>query len=275
VSNAQITIRWNEDDQVVDIADLVVAHDRESGSTWYSEGGTDATGDSLSGSVTSSIDFTTMGDFILGTVSADNPLPVEMDDASVKLIATRVGIELHWETISEYENLLWEISRREKIGGEWEVIKKLDARGNSAEGTSYLVIDKNPSVNEIYEYMISDVSYNGVRTDHGPYEIQYEIPYDFKLHQNYPNPFNPTTRINFDLSKNGHVTIMIYNILGQKIKTLYNNEYFEAGYKTVTWNGRNDFGLEVASGMYFLRVIYRMSSNNKLFTGVKKMMVVK
>jgi hypothetical protein len=274
VTNAQITIRWNASDDVEDIADLVVAHDREGATTWYSEGGTGLTGGPSGGSVTSSINFTTMGDFILGSVSEDNPLPVEMDDASIKLTATRAGIELYWETISEFENLFWRIKRKDS-DGDCKIIKELDARGNSAEGSKYRIYDKTVKVNERYQYIIADVSYNGVETEHGPFEIRFEMPYDFKLHQNYPNPFNPTTRINFDLSKDGHVTIMIYNVLGQKVKTLYNHEYFEAGYKTVTWNGRNDSGLEVSSGIYFLRVIYRMSENNKVFTEIKKTMVLK
>jgi fibronectin-binding autotransporter adhesin len=274
VTNAQITIRWNQNDVVEDIADLVVAHDRNGATTWYSEGGTGLTGGPSGGSVTSSINFTAMGDFILGSVSEDNPLPVEMDDASIKLTATRAGIELYWETISEFENLFWRIKRKD-TDGDREIIKELDARGNSAEGSKYRIYDKTVKVNERYQYIIADVSYNGVETEHGPFEIRFEMPYDFKLHQNYPNPFNPTTRINFDLSKDGHVTIMIYNVLGQKVKTLYNHEYFEAGYKTVTWNGRNDSGLEVSSGIYFLRVIYRMSENNKVFTEIKKTMVLK
>jgi fibronectin-binding autotransporter adhesin len=274
VTNAQITIRWNESDDVEDIADLVVAHDREGATTWYSEGGTGLTGGPSGGSVTSSINFTTMGNFVLGTCSEDNPLPVEMDDASIKLTATRAGIELYWETISEFENLFWRIKRKD-MDGDWEIIKELDARGNSAEGSKYRMYDKTVKVNERYQYIIADVSYNGVETEHGPFEIRFEMPYDFKLHQNYPNPFNPTTRINFDLSKDGQVTIMIYNVLGQKVKTLYNHEHFEAGYKTVSWNGRNDSGLEVSSGIYFLRVIYRMSENNKVFTEMKKMMILK
>ena len=102
-----------------------------------------------------------------------------------------------------------------------------------------------------------------------------DIPTEYSLGQNYPNPFNPTTRINFDLSKDGRVSIIIYNILGQKVKTLADNEFYEAGYKTVSWNGRNDVGLDVATGLYFMRVIYRMSGENKVFTDVKKMMMVK
>jgi fibronectin-binding autotransporter adhesin len=274
VSNARITIRWDGQDKVSDLADLIVAHDRELGSTWYSEEGTNATGDSLSGSVTSNLNFTSMGDFILGSGSEDNPLPVEMDESSVKLVATRAGIEINWETMSEYENASWRIKRR-TIDEDWRVIDEFKGQGNSSEGAVYKITDRKAKVNNVYEYMIADVSYNGIETDHGPYEIIYEIPYDFKLHQNYPNPFNPTTRINFDLSKNGRVTIMIYNVLGQKVKTVYENEYFEAGYKSVLWNGRNDHGVEVASGMYILRVIYRMPAKNKVFVEMKKMIMIK
>ncbi|MEA1987371.1 MAG: lamin tail domain-containing protein [Candidatus Marinimicrobia bacterium] len=80
------------------------------------------------------------------------------------------------------------------------------------------------------------------------------LPEKFALHQNYPNPFNPTTNIKFDLPNAMDVQLVIYDIMGRKITTLVNN-HMEAGYKNVVWNGTNDFGSRVSSGIYIYRVI--------------------
>jgi hypothetical protein len=75
----------------------------------------------------------------------------------------------------------------------------------------------------------------------------------FQLYQNYPNPFNPTTNIEFLLSKSGQVRIEVFNILGQKVRTLV-DEHLRAGYKVVDWDGRDDSGKEASSGIYFYRI---------------------
>jgi len=81
-----------------------------------------------------------------------------------------------------------------------------------------------------------------------------EIPSEFALSQNYPNPFNPTTSIKYAISQNANVKLVVYNMLGQVVKTLVNQEQ-EAGYYTIQWNGTNDFGGKVSSGIYIYRII--------------------
>jgi hypothetical protein len=93
-------------------------------------------------------------------------------------------------------------------------------------------------------------------------------PISFGLNQNYPNPFNATTEITFNTESNGNVVLDVYNIAGQKIKTLVNDQ-FNAGSHRVIWNGSNDNGDIVSSGVYF----YKMSFNSK--TETKKMVLVK
>lgn len=80
------------------------------------------------------------------------------------------------------------------------------------------------------------------------------VPLGFTLHQNYPNPFNPTTNISFSLSKPSNVRLEIFNIRGEKVRSLTNG-YFNAGYWTAVWNGKNDNGLSAPSGMYMYRMI--------------------
>ncbi len=94
------------------------------------------------------------------------------------------------------------------------------------------------------------------------------IPKEFKVYQNYPNPFNPTTNIKYDLPKQADVKIIVYNMLGQKVRTLV-NQHMEAGYHEVTWNSTNDYGEKVSTGLY----IYRVIAGDKVT--VKKMLLIK
>ncbi len=94
------------------------------------------------------------------------------------------------------------------------------------------------------------------------------LPTTYALSQNYPNPFNPTTEIAFDLPTRTHVTLTVYNVLGQQVTTLV-NEKMSAGKYVADWNGRSSGGNEVASGIYFYRI------HTEQFTQTKKMVLLK
>ncbi len=94
------------------------------------------------------------------------------------------------------------------------------------------------------------------------------LPEVFALRQNYPNPFNPVTTIAYDIPEIANVRIDMYNILGQKVRTLVNGTH-QPGVYHVRWNGTNDFGNPLSSGMYF----YRISSEQ--FISVKKLVLMK
>ena len=79
------------------------------------------------------------------------------------------------------------------------------------------------------------------------------VPAAFELYQNYPNPFNPTTVIQYDVPKTSRVTIEIFNVLGQKVRTLVNQKQ-PAGRYRVTWDARNDNGELVTAGLYICRM---------------------
>jgi hypothetical protein len=95
-----------------------------------------------------------------------------------------------------------------------------------------------------------------------------ERPSEFDLSQNYPNPFNPTTKIEFTLAKSGFATLQIYDVLGRKVRTLVSEE-LSSGYKSVIWDGKNDDGKDVASGVYF----YQLKVGD--FSEPKKMLLLK
>jgi len=77
------------------------------------------------------------------------------------------------------------------------------------------------------------------------------VPGEAALYQNYPNPFNPTTEIRYELSSQGFVSLKVYNILGQKVRTLVNG-FKPNGAHVVSWDGKNDSGVLLSSGVYFI-----------------------
>jgi hypothetical protein len=87
---------------------------------------------------------------------------------------------------------------------------------------------------------------------------------DYVLVQNYPNPFNPSTNIAFQLPKSEHVELKIFDVNGREVRTLV-DENLHAGWHAAIWDGRNDFGRAVASGIYF----YRMRAGK--FTQIRRM----
>ena len=95
-----------------------------------------------------------------------------------------------------------------------------------------------------------------------------DLPIKTNLHGNFPNPFNPITTISFDLAVESIVSIDIFNIRGQRVKNVL-NEHFGAGYHSVDWNGTDENGRDVSSGIYF----YRMKTEE--FTGVRRMVLLK
>ena len=78
-------------------------------------------------------------------------------------------------------------------------------------------------------------------------------PAQFALRQNYPNPFNQGTMIGFTLARSGFVSLNIYDILGRKVRTLV-SEHLSSGHNSVLWDGKNNSGNDVASGIYFYRI---------------------
>ncbi len=94
------------------------------------------------------------------------------------------------------------------------------------------------------------------------------VPTDFVLKQNYPNPFNPTTTIRYAITEPTHVSLKIYNILGQEVRTLV-EDVEPAGFKSIVWDGKTNEGLSTSSGVY----IYRLQAGH--YSMARKMVLVK
>ena len=126
-----------------------------------------------------------------------------------------------------------------------------------------------------WEYWITSVDSAGNESDASEpvsvvlaSEQEAAIPTVYALHKNYPNPFNPTTQIRYDLVKSEFVSIIIYDVMGRKIKSLININQ-DAGYRSIYWNATNDLGQPVSAGMY----IYTIQAGE--FRQTKKMVLLK
>jgi cytochrome c551/c552 len=105
--------------------------------------------------------------------------------------------------------------------------------------------------------------------------VNYSLPETYTLTQNFPNPFNPTTEIQFGVPWDSKVQIIIYDIVGRKVRTLVDNPMIPGTYRA-TWDGRDDNGLGVASGVYLYRIVAKNSSGSgQDFVLTKKMILMK
>ena len=94
------------------------------------------------------------------------------------------------------------------------------------------------------------------------------IPGQFALQQNFPNPFNPSTEIRFDLAEGGYVELSVFNMVGQEVRTL-TSENMQPGYHAIIWDGTDNMGYKVSTGMYFYTI------NTSQFKDTKKMLFLK
>lgn len=191
------------------------------------------------------------------TSSLDDPLPVEL--SSFSAIAGDGHVTLHWATESEINNLQFDILRAPEQQGDYVLIGSREGQFNTNQRTEYTFTDDNVANGTTYWYKLEDVDINGVRTEHGPISATPGLPEDvvadqFKLLQNYPNPFNPVTTLQVYVPGNAGATssvnVEIYNLLGQKVKTLFEGN-LPAGLHPLTWRGDSDRGAAVPGGIYF------------------------
>ncbi|HES59488.1 MAG: T9SS type A sorting domain-containing protein [Calditrichaceae bacterium] len=234
---------------------------------------------SLTG-VTSAMDIIPEGSVPLAggtkTVNDDYSLPVELVSFTAK--GDYGFIELNWETASEIDNLGFEVERKGMEDDNYESIAsyksspELKGLGSVSYSTAYIYRDSSVIPEKEYSYRLIQYDYNGafeILTLTPSATAKEPLPAEFKLMQNYPNPFNGETTIRFALPKNAEVSLVVFNALGQKIKTILNNKPMEAGYYNYKWNGTNNSNFSVASGLYF----YQLTGGNTRI--VKRMVYTK
>ena len=234
-----------------------------------------ATGASISGDVVS---FTSVsladGYYALGAQS-DATLPVEL--TTFEVLSTRDNsITLQWITESEINNLGFILDRRTGITDWIEIASfithtELQGQGSVSHQTIYAYTDDTVMDNEVYDYRIADVDYDGNKEYHSLQLMGISpasIPSTYVLHQNYPNPFNPTTQIRYDLPEDALVNITIYDLMGRSIKSLVNSNQ-TVGYRTIQWDATNDRNEPVSAGLY----LFTIQAGE--FSQTKKMVLLK
>lgn len=116
-----------------------------------------------------------------------------------------------------------------------------------------------------------------VRLDVGTVDVgepRAGVPQAYAMAQNYPNPFNPSTQIEYELPQASYVRLVVFNILGQQVVTLVDEER-PAGYHTVVWDGTNGIGARVTSSVYFYRIDAVGTDGVSSFTSIRKTLLLK
>ena len=208
------------------------------------------------------------------------PVPVELISFTAEVDENVVS--LFWQTATEMNNQGFEIERapsKSPPKGEtsgWQRIGFVEGKGTTTEIQSYSFTDKpEPGM---YKYRLKQIDYDGTFAYSPEVEAEVQAPNVFSLEQNYPNPFNPTTKIKYTIpsvetrhaSSLQMVTLIIYDILGNEVATLVNEEQAPGVYE-VEFNTLSSFRLirNLTSGIYF----YQLKAGSFIVT--KKMILLK
>ena len=192
-------------------------------------------------------------------------LPVELSSFTATLKDHTVILE--WRTETETNNFGFDVERTSSLTTpaltNWETIGFVAGNGNSNSIKQYSFTDKNLVGGTIFQYRLKQIDNDGTFEYSDVVTVTVGIPVLFALSQNYPNPFNPNTTIYYSVPGKALVIIDIYDVLGNEVATLINEEKREGRYE-VMFNA-NGF----SSGIYY----YRMRAND--FIDVKKMILLK
>jgi len=200
-------------------------------------------------------------------------LPVELSSFDSKVRNNNVF--LTWSTATETNNLGFEIERKSP-GNTFSKVSFIKGSGTSEEPHVYNFIDKK-LMPGTYHYRLKQINFDGTFNYSKTIGVEITTPNCIKLRQNYPNPFNPITAINYELPQSGHVTLKVFNLSGKKIKLL-ENAIREAGTYNVIWDGTNDYGRSVSSGIYICHMEFSSTSDTpgkKYFVKNMKMILAR
>jgi hypothetical protein len=187
-------------------------------------------------------------------------VPVKLLSFSSSVAANVVT--LNWSTATELNNHGFEIERRPDKGN-WRTIGFREGKGTTSKTQQYSYSDNlSEIVSSKFYYRLKQIDFNGSFEYSEIVEVEI-TPAVFSLSQNYPNPFNPTTTIKYQLPASSKVTLKVYDVLGNEVATLLNEEK-EAGTYEVMFEASN-----YSSGVY----IYRLQAGS--FIETKKMVLLR
>ena len=193
---------------------------------------------------------------------------------SFSVLGRTNAVTVQWSLSGDSDGARFTISRAERFEGPF-----LRIEGEIEEkDRKYLFLDEGVLFGSTYFYTLDVVTLFNERKRFGPIQVEWIAPDEFTLYQNHPNPFNPRTTIRYAVplsmdrttDHSSLVTLTVYNILGQRVRKLV-EERQEPGYYTATWDGRNDSGDEVSSGVYF----YRLSIDSEQWSETKSTVLLR
>jgi hypothetical protein len=192
-----------------------------------------------------------------GRLNAYRALRVAVPVVLASFMATgnQGSITLTWVTASEMNCHRWEIYRSEGEEGEYAKIAELIGHGTWESEHNYCWVDRKVTSGTTYFYKLKQVDFDGGSrwSQVISAAISSAVPQVYSLNQNYPNPFNAFTKIGYKISEDGHVSLKVFNISGQEVRTLVDSDRVIGEYE-VLWDGRDTDDHDVASGLYFCRL---------------------
>jgi hypothetical protein len=185
---------------------------------------------------------------LMRRVVNETPLPVQLASFNGNVVNGN-DVLLEWKTLSETNNYGFFVQQRVRGGGAFTDLPNgfVSGHGTTLEAQYYSWTHVRVGSGS-YEYRLRQVDLDRTQHFSDPIAIVVGAPTSFKLEQNFPNPFNPTTVIRYQLPVAGHVTLKIYNVLGQEIAMLVDG-FQEAGFQAVRFDAGN-----LSSGIYFYRI---------------------
>ncbi len=208
----------------------------------------------------------------------DAPMPVELSSFNALQNESDFA-EIQWITQSETEQSGFNILKSESENND-EAVKvnsSIIAAANTASGSEYSFTDVDVDFDNTYYYWLESVSLDNNVKLYGPVSITIsrdkgdnvpDAEYTDMISAVYPNPFNPETNIDFSIKTTGNVTLEVYNLKGQRVKTLVDDSV-EAGDHSVIWHGDTDSGNSAATGVYFIKL------RTNEYQQTKKVMMIK
>ncbi len=212
--------------------------------------------------------------FTLGQDATLSKCPIPGDLTASENLDDHVTVS--WTAVDHADVVGYNVYRSDWSNGIYEKIHDAPITGVSFD-------DNTTEDNEIYWYYVQAVfqgdGYEAVslasNADYGSNDDitgvddnEAVLPAEYNLAQNYPNPFNAQTSISFALPEAGYVSLDVFNVLGQQVKSIYSG-YHQAGFASFIWNGTDGSGEPVSSGLYF----YRLATDSERMT--KRMMLLK
>ena len=191
----------------------------------------------------------------------DGTIPVELMDFTISVINN--GVQLIWSTATETNNQGFEILRFAQNDNDgWNKIGFVLGHGTTTEPQHYSFTNNEVRPGK-YQYKLKQMNYDGTFEYSHIVEVEIPLVNESLLSQNFPNPFNPSTRIQYSLNSTQKITLKVYDVLGNEIATLVNEEKPSGEYE-VEFNGNN-----LPSGVYF----YQLKAGSLIET--KKMVLLK